>query len=446
MKKNEIQNVVKNKGKVTPKKNSSKKSTTRSKSTSTKKKQPKNVTIKKIEEKKIEEEVVEVKEEEKVEVVAPVKEEKLEEYEMEDIRVPFSVHLTRFFMKLGIVVGALILLLLLFLTLTEYRPDSKEEVAVQGEVHRSLAMDDGFTVMTWNVGYGALGDNADFFMDGGKMVQTADRNRVNKNLYSIRSKIDEISPSFLFLQEVDQNSKRANHVDEYSVFIHHLSNYQSSYALNFNVLYLPYPIPMIGNVKSGIASFSKFRMESSERIQLPVPFIWPVSTANLKRCVLVSRIPIDNTEKELVIMNVHLEAYDNGKGKEKQTKELLRLMRKETKKGNYVIVGGDFNQVFSSIDEEKIKVKDGLWEPGKIDIDAFGEGWQFYMDTNVPTCRSLDKPYVGEDKDKFQYYYIDGFIVSDNIHVESVETKDFGFVSSDHNPVLLKANFVTEQG
>ena len=51
MKKNEIQNVVKNKGKVTPKKNSSKKSTTRSKSTSTKKKQPKNVTIKKIEEK-----------------------------------------------------------------------------------------------------------------------------------------------------------------------------------------------------------------------------------------------------------------------------------------------------------------------------------------------------------------------------------------------------------
>lgn len=29
------------------------------------------------------------------------------------------------------------------------------------------------SMMTWNIGYGALGDNADFFMDGGKMVNTA---------------------------------------------------------------------------------------------------------------------------------------------------------------------------------------------------------------------------------------------------------------------------------
>ena len=145
-------------------------------------------------------------------------------------------------------------------------------------------------------------------------------------------------------------------------------------------------------------------------------------------------------------MNVHLEAYDNGKGKEKQTKELLKLMRKETKKGNYVIVGGDFNQTFSNVDEEKIKVQDGLWAPGKIDNESFGEGWQFYMDTKVPSCRSLDKPFVGEDKEKFQYYYIDGFIVSNNIHVESVETQDFGFVSSDHNPVVLKAKLLGEQG
>ena len=33
---------------------------------------------------------------------------------------------------------------------------------------------------------------------------------------------------------------------------------------------------------------------------------------------------------------------------------------------------------------------------------------------------------------------IDGFIVSENITVESVETKNLDFVSSDHNPVVMK--------
>ena len=445
MKKNEIQKAVKNKGKTTAKKsNTSKKSTTnRSKKTTSKNKtnKPKNVTIKKIEEKVVEEKKEEIKEE--VKETTP---EVVEEYEMSEIEMPFSVKLKRFFIKLGIVLGVLIVLFLLFLTLTEYRPEDKEEVAVTGEVHRSMAFDDAFTVMTWNVGYGALGDNADFFMDGGEMVQTADRNRVNRNLNAIRAKIDELSPSFLFLQEVDQSSTRANHVDEYSVFLHHLSNYQASYALNFNVFYLPYPIPPIGKVKSGIASFSKFRMDSSERIQLPVSFIWPVKTVNLKRCVLVSRVPIDNSDKELVLMNLHLEAYDNGKGKEKQTKALLKLMQKEAKKGNYVIVGGDFNQVFSTVDPTKTDVKKGLWTPGSIDVESFGEGWTFYMDTKVPSCRSLDQPYEGADKEKFQYYYIDGFIVSSNIQVESVDTQDLGFESSDHNPVYMKAKLIAEQG
>ena len=33
---------------------------------------------------------------------------------------------------------------------------------------------------------------------------------------------------------------------------------------------------------------------------------------------------------------------------------------------------------------------------------------------------------------------IDGFLVSDNISVQSLETLDLGFVYTDHNPVLLR--------
>ena len=33
---------------------------------------------------------------------------------------------------------------------------------------------------------------------------------------------------------------------------------------------------------------------------------------------------------------------------------------------------------------------------------------------------------------------IDGFIVSDNVHPDGIETLDQGFVHSDHNPVRLR--------
>ena len=52
-------------------------------------------------------------------------------------------------------------------------------------------------------------------------------------------------------------------------------------------------------------------------MQLPCPFSWPTRIANLKRCLLVERIPIADSDKELVLVNLHLEAYDDGEGKGK---------------------------------------------------------------------------------------------------------------------------------
>ena len=58
------------------------------------------------------------------------------------------------------------------------------------------------------------------------------------------------------------------------------------------------------------------------------------------------RIDVNETDKQLVIINLHLEAYDDGSAREKQMKVLKDIMVKEYEKGNYVIVGGDFNQTF----------------------------------------------------------------------------------------------------
>ena len=138
-----------------------------------------------------------------------------------------------------------------------------------------------------------------------------------------------------------------------------------------------------------------------------------------------------------MLINLHLEAYDSGEGKEAQTRQLLELLRDEYGKGNYVIAGGDFNQVFSNVDSP-YPVYGGMWKPGIIDADTFMGGFSLLMDPAVPTCRSLDRAYAGENPEGFQFYMIDGFIVSGNVQVDGIETLDQGFVSSDHNPVRLR--------
>ena len=342
---------------------------------------------------------------------------------------------------LGCVLLALILIVAIALgvfTIAEYRPKDTETLIADHETEAVLEAGKPLTLVSWNCGYGALGDNADFFMDGGSSVYTADKDRVGTNLAGIAEKLSALSPDIAILQEVDINSSRSYGTDERNVLRAALPEGAcEAFAYNFNALYVPYPLPPIGHVESGLYTLSKAQARTAERISLPVPFSWPIRLVNLKRCLLVSRYPVKGSDKELVLINLHLEAYDSGEGKEAQTRQLVSFMQAEYEKGNYVIAGGDFNQRFTNIDQSAYPVYDGMWQPGEISADAFGEHFSLLMDNTTPTCRSLDRLWAGETAEGFQFYLIDGFIVSDNVIPDVVETLDFNFTCSDHNPVRM---------
>ncbi|SDB68529.1 endonuclease/exonuclease/phosphatase family protein [Butyrivibrio sp. INlla16] len=329
-------------------------------------------------------------------------------------------------------------LITIYLWIDEYKPADIEVVEAVHNERKIELTDNSFTMLSWNIGYAGLGDNADFFMDGGKGVMTADKERVDQNIEGIKEVIDEVSPDFTILQEVDRDSDRTYRKDVGAELISSAGSVSYAYAPNYRVAYVPIPIPPIGKVESGLMSMSAYDIESSERVALPCPFKWPVRLANLKRCLLVTRIPVEDTGKELVIINLHLEAYDRGEGKIAQTKLLKDYLEKECEKGNYVIAGGDFNQVFSNVDTSKYPVMEGNWQPGIIDAGAFSDNFNIYMDVNTASSRALSQPYEGADKSTFQLYVIDGFLVSKNIEATGVETLDYDFKVSDHNPVVLK--------
>ena len=340
---------------------------------------------------------------------------------------------------LGIILGGLVsLVIILFLVLTifEYKPKDIEALTVNNNQTEYVHLDTDYRIVTWNVGYGALGDNADFFMDGGSGVYTSTKKRIKDNIDCIQSEINSLNPDFIFLQEVDQASSRSRYVDEVSFFANSFNNYSYTFTLNYKVLFVPIPFPPMAKVKSGIMSFSKFEVIEASRYALPCPFSWPVSVANLKRGLSIQVHKIEGSEKLLYMINFHLEAYDDGEGKIAQTKVLVDLLESIYANGNYAIAGGDFNQILSSVDINKYEVKEGLWTPGVIDVSGFTD-FNAIMDETSPTCRSLDKPYVDANKETFQYYLIDGFLVSKNIEINDYKTINLNFEWSDHNPVIL---------
>ena len=345
---------------------------------------------------------------------------------------------------LGIIVLVVVLLVVVLLgalTVFEYRPADKESLDITGSSLKCPASGDTITIESWNVGYMGLGESADFFMDGGRSVREQTRDQVEDN---IRAAGEEISSGadIVLLQEVDVDSARSYHIDEVSALSEKKPDSSAVFACNFKVPFIPYPIPPIGKVYGGILTISDYTITQADRYQLPCPFSWPVRIGNLKRCLLVSRIPISDSDHELVVVNLHLEAYDDGEGKAKQTAMLAEILEEERAAGNYVIAGGDFNQYFTNTDISAYPVHEDKWQPGAVDVDAFS-GFVSVQDPTFPTCRSLDRPYDPEDDD-FQFYVIDGFIVSDNLLDIQVETKDLGFKNSDHNPVTLRVTVPKE--
>lgn len=341
------------------------------------------------------------------------------------------------------IIGALIAAVVIFfgvLTVTEYKPKDTEQLEVAGTASKTLETGDSFTIMTWNTGYGGLDEKADFFMDGGENVQSSDKETVRANMEAISDFITESKADVVFLQEVDTDSKRSYGINELDIIADGTEGFQNTFALNYKTLYVPYPMPPIGRVECGIATLSAFEVADAQRVSLPCPFKYPVRLANLKRCLMVNRVPVQGSDKELVLVNLHLEAYDSGEGKIAQTKQLRELLESEAAKGNYVIAGGDFNQTFSNCDTSAYPlVNEDMWKPGVIEVSEFDDSLKFVMDNTSPSCRSLDKPLAGNDADpsKFQYYMIDGFIVSDNLNIDSLETKNLKFKNTDHNPVIM---------
>ena len=340
------------------------------------------------------------------------------------------------------IIGVLVLVVLIafsallaYLTVFEYDPDSSENLEVTASArHESIVLGEKYKIISYNTGYSGLDRTQDYFMDGGKTAGANNAEIVKRNMNGNLSSLTIHDADIYLLQEVDVDSNRSFKTGQVSHYRSGLAM-NSAYAMNYRCDFVPIPWPPIGKVTSGIQTLTNMKVTSAQRISLPVPFKWPLSIANLKRCLLVERIDIADSDKELVIINLHLEAYDDGVGREAQLTVLKELLEAEYKKRNYVIAGGDFNASFPGDEYEQIET--GGWIPGKLTTLDLPGNFFFVDDKSAPSARSLKTPYNG-DRKTTQFYSIDGYIISNNITVNHIETIDLNFQYSDHQPVFLE--------
>jgi endonuclease/exonuclease/phosphatase family metal-dependent hydrolase len=323
---------------------------------------------------------------------------------------------------------------LAYMTFTKEQPENVLDVKVENNKERVLQPGNEFKVTTFNIGYAGLDKDQDFFMDGGKGSGSSSKEQTEINLKNMLSFLQNENSDFTLLQEVDIKSHRSFDVNEHEFLKKGLPDYASSFGKNYDTKWVPVPVmkPM-GYAEGGLSTFSKYTVQTAKRFQLPGMEPWPKRLFDLDRAIVEHKIPVNNG-KYVRLVNVHLSAYDEGGKIRKQQAEYLKeYMNKCYQNGDYVILGGDWNQLLSNaqLSDPKFVKERPEWLV-ELPKDFADGGFQWAVDPSIMTVRDDVKNYV--EGENF-VTIIDGFIVSPNVEIINVQGKDLKFENSDHNPV-----------
>ncbi len=216
--------------------------------------------------------------------------------------------------------------------------DRMTEILFYSQVKPAAAAGDTFTVMTYNLGYLSGMSNA--------LHHRESKEFYRRNLARVIALLNDIKPDFVGVQEIDGPSFRSHCMNQIDSLARGAGYAQAAFAVNWDKRYVPYPYwppeANFGRVLSGQAVFSRFPILEQERHILAwpreMPFYW--DRFYLDRLAQVVRIDVG---REILIINVHLEAYEQPT-RARQAAQVLKLLRR-LRRDYPVIVLGDFNGI-----------------------------------------------------------------------------------------------------
>lgn len=358
------------------------------------------------------------------------------------------------------IIGAAILVVggyVAYVAIQYYRIPDNTALEVTSGREETVRIGESYTLMSYNLGFGAYSPEYSFFMDEGgmkdgtkvvgKFAKGMNEADVEKNVAGQMKVAKDAAADFYFFQEADEKADRSYGIDMTARARAELDGYGFVYAENFHTANLFYPFgDPIGKTNAGILTASRYKIERATRRSFPITTNFIDKLFDLDRCFAVHYLPIEGREEKLVLINLHMSAYDEGGTiRAKQLEMLNAVLSEERAAGNYVIAGGDFNHcliadgfesdeaALSHFPSEQLTpdwVKNSVLHRSEI-----ASGYSIAASSEASTCRGADIPYT---KGVNYTTVIDGFLVSDNVTVEYEKTVDTDYAYSDHNPVIIE--------
>lgn len=285
------------------------------------------------------------------------------------------------------------------------------------------------SVTTWNVGYGALGAGADFIADGGENMRALDQATISAAATAIGQQTGQFDSQFILLQELADASILTRGVPVRDVVEGNLPDYSQTYWQDLEITNAPTSL----RISHGMGVYGRNRIDSINAEELPQEPGYFFLNVKRYYAALVARAPIAGSDKQWVLMNIHLSAFDKDAGvRRAQIAAVFDLAQAEYDKGNYVVIGGDWNMRISTTDFTHTTDDEHLFWIFDFPPEMLPAGWQFGVDPTTPTVRTLHQPYVAGDN---YTAIIDGFAYSPNVTLGRISTQNLGFAESDHHPV-----------
>lgn len=326
----------------------------------------------------------------------------------------------------------LVVIYFVYLSLTDYRPEEIWELSIYNNQVKNLQKYQPLKIATFNIGFASLDKSQDSYKKVGNNTKAKSKEKVKKNLDGIVDIVDQIDPDFILIQELDIDSGRSYRINQLSFFEEKYPNFSYAYGDNYRLNYLLGPT---GKVESGLATFSKYNSSKAFRFSLPGQQDGIQKYFDYDRAIIEKRFELQNGD-ELILINLHLSNFNEaGIQRFEELNFLQKHINEEYEKGSYIIVGGDWNHSLPNTDPNRYRSSEQRpsWLkdfPEELELNGFN--WA--IDDYTPTFRSLTSPYLSGRNFKA---VTDGFLVSDNIQILNIETLDYRFNNSYHNPVVL---------
>lgn len=330
------------------------------------------------------------------------------------------------FAIIGISFGVVLAIFVLFNRLR--RPDYSD-IRQRDPDRVLLPADRELSVLTWNIGYGALGKDADLYIDGGKSFRALSKPQIAQAAQGIAQTLSQKPWDMICLQEAANAGTTTRNVDVLGTIDRALSNRQRYFWADFKGVL----VPRVLHLCHGMATYCAKLSDHCRVIDLPNANTLMLGFINKRYVGLLNRLPISGTHRAWVVINVHLPVFDTTPAKRAaQLDRVFDVATKEYEKGNYVVIAGDWNTRLCSTSFAHATNPERSDYYTDFPQQSLPAGWDIKADPNTPSVRALHAAFK-----KGQTYttVFDGFVVSPNVRVSSVKTFDLGFAHSDHQPV-----------